>query len=170
MENEIWNASKTDSIGLKSFYDSNKEKYYWNERLDAVVASSSDKASIKRVKKLLEEGKTQDDIKKAINTNGEIHVIFSTGIMETTHQAIPKDFKFEKGISKIYSHNDAYIVLLVNKVLPKALKSYEDAKGQIISDYQQHKEEVWLKALKERYPVVINEPTLEKVKAQLKNK
>lgn len=170
METEIWNSSKTDSMQLQSYYENNKAKYYWNERLDAVVASSSDKASIKRVKKLLEEGKTQDDIKKAINTNGEIHVIFSTGIMETTHQAIPKDFKFEKGISKIYSHNDAYIVLLVNKVLPKALKSYEDAKGQIISDYQQHKEEVWLKALKERYPVVINEPTLEKVKAQLKNK
>ena len=29
MENEIWTKSKTDTIGLKKYYESNKSKYNW---------------------------------------------------------------------------------------------------------------------------------------------
>ncbi|WP_223033180.1 peptidylprolyl isomerase [Hanstruepera marina] len=170
METEIWNTAQTDSVELQNYYDGNKEKYYWNERVDAIVASSSDKAIIKQVKKLLELGKSQDDIKKEINVNGEVHVIFSTGIMESTHQALPKAVKFEKGVSKIYNHNDAYVVVKITEVMPKSPKSYDEAKGQIISDYQQVKETEWMKELKLKYPIVINESVLEKVKTQIKSK
>ena len=38
-----------------------------------------------------------------------------------------------------------------------------------MSDYQVYKEEKWLKELKEKYPVVIDNTVLEKVKEQIKN-
>jgi peptidyl-prolyl cis-trans isomerase SurA len=169
METEIWNTSKTDSLQLQNYYQENKTNYFWNERIDAIVASSSDKSTIKKVKKLLEAGKTPDDIKLEINIEGKINVIFSTGIMEASHQALPIGLTFEKGVSKIFNHNDAFVVVQIKEVLPKALKTYEETKGQVISDYQQYKEEVWLNELKSKYPVVINEPVLNKVKIQIKN-
>lgn len=169
METEIWNTSKSDSLGIQNYYDNNASKYFWNQRVDAVVASSADKSIIKKVKKMLESEKTQEDIKKAINLDGEVHVIFSSGIMEVPHQALPEGLKFEKGVSKIYNHNDAYVVVGINEVLPKVSKTLEEARGQVISDYQQFKEENWLQELKTKYPVVINEPILEKVKKQIQN-
>ena len=169
METEIWNTSKTDSLGLQDYYEANKARYYWNERVDAIVASSSDKATLKKVKKLLEAGNTSEDIKSEINVDGEVNVIFSTGIMEATHQTLPKGLAFEKGVSKIYNHNDAFVVIEIIEVLPKTVKTFEETKGQVISDYQQYKEETWLKELKVKYPVVIEEPVLIKVKTQIKN-
>lgn len=169
METEIWNTSSTDSLEIQNYYNANKANYFWDERVDAVVASSSDKAIIKRVKKLLEAGKTPEDIKLEINVEGEVHVIFSTGIMETGHQALPKGLTFEKGVSKIYNHNDAFVVVQIKEVLLETAKTYEETKGQVISDYQKYKEEVWLNELKTKYPVVINEPVLNKVKVQIKN-
>ncbi|WP_250432743.1 peptidylprolyl isomerase [Hanstruepera flava] len=169
METEIWNTAQTDSVEVQNYYENNKTKYYWNERVDAIVASSSDKTTIKQVKKLLELGTSPDDIKKEINVNGEVHVIFSVGVMEATHQALPKAVKFEKGVSKIYNHNDAYVVVKITEVMPRSLKSYDEAKGQIISDYQQYKETVWLEELKQKYPIAINEPVLDKVKTQIKS-
>ncbi|WP_104736299.1 peptidylprolyl isomerase [Hanstruepera ponticola] len=169
METEIWNASKSDSIGLQKYFNENKDSYHWNERVDATVASSANKSTIKKVKKMLENGETDDAIKKALNTDDTVNVIFTSGIMDIEHQALPKDFEFHTGVSKIYNHNDAYIVAKVNAVLPKEPKAYEEAKGQIMSDYQVYKEANWIKVLKAKYPVVINELVLENVKNQIKN-
>ena len=169
METEIWNAAKSDSVGLNNFYQKNKSNYYWKERVDIRLASSSDKAVIKQVKKMLEQGDSDDAIKEALNTNEKVNVIFTTGILDKEHQAIPQNFEFKTGVSKVYTHNDTYIVALVNNLLPQEPKAYEEAKGQIISDYQIYKEQLWIEALGEKYPVVVNDEVLGRVKKQIKN-
>ena len=47
MEKEIWDKSKTDTLGLHSFYDKNKQNYKWNKRYDIVVVSSTKQDYIK---------------------------------------------------------------------------------------------------------------------------
>lgn len=167
METEIWNAAKSDSLGLNNYYNENKENYYWEERVDAIVASSANKNTIKKVIKLLNDGVLPNQIEESINTNETINVIFSTGLMDTNHQALPNDFVFEKGISKIFKHNNAFIVIKVKEILPKSYKTFDDAKGRIISDYQINKENTWLLVLSEKYKVVINSEVLSKVKSQI---
>jgi peptidyl-prolyl cis-trans isomerase SurA len=109
-----------------------------------------------------------DKIKNLVNGNNEIQVVFTTGIMDAEHQALPSNFEFKKGISKIYNHNKAYIIVQVKEVLPKQLKTFDEAKGLIINDYQNYKEENWVKELSEKYKVVVNQDILKKVKSQLK--
>lgn len=169
METEIWNAAKTDSVGLHNYYDSHKGNYFWNERVDAVVASSANKSTIKKVTKLLKNGETPSQIKESINTSKSVHVIFSSGLMDSKHQALPSDFIFEKGVSKIYKHNDAFVVVKVEAVVPKTYKEFKDAKGRIIGDYQIHKEDSWLLDLSEKYKVSINNEVFTKVKSQINN-
>lgn len=167
METEIWNVAKSDSIGLHKFYDSHKENYFWDERVDAVVASSANKSTIKKVIKLMNNGKTSSQIKESVNTNGIVDVIFTSGLMDSEHQALPNNFVFEKGVSKIYKHNEAFVVIKVNEILPKTSKAFDDAKGRIISDYQIDKENSWLLGLAEKYRVNINDEVLSKVKTQI---
>lgn len=168
MESYIWNVSKSDTTELKNYFDLNKSKYMWEERVDAVVASSADKSIIKEVSKLLKNGKSPSEIKETLNKDGQVNVIFTSGIMEKNHQSLPVDFKFETGVSKIYSFNDSYIVALIKEVMPKASKSYKEAKGAVISDFQSYKEEMWIKELEQKYKVVINQEALDQVKKELK--
>ena len=169
MESKIWNVATTDSVGLKSFYENNKENYFVNERVDAIVASSAKQSEIEKVSEMLKQGKTPDQIKEAINVNGQVSVIFTTGILEKNHQALPDNFVFKSGVSEIYKHNESFIVVKVNSILPKELKSFDDAKGKIISDYQVYKEKTWLEELNKKYKVIVDQQVLSKVKAQINN-
>jgi len=167
METEIWNAAQTDSIALKEYYNTHKSSYFFNERIDGIVASSAKKSDIKKVAKLLKAGETIETIKKAVNTEEKINVSFTEEEMESNHQALPKQFKFKKGVSKVYKHNDAYVVVKVKEILPKQTKTYDETKGKVISDYQAFKEENWVKELADKYNVTINKNILETVKTNI---
>jgi peptidyl-prolyl cis-trans isomerase SurA len=167
MEKEIWKAAANDSVAVQAYYTVNKENYFFNERVDAVVASSAKKKDISKVSKLLKKGKTIEEIKSAVNTKDQVHVIFTSGLMDAEHQALPKDFSFTKGVSKIFNHNGSYVVVKVNKVLPKAYKTFGEAKGKVSSDFQDEKEKNWLKELENKYKVVIHPEVLTAVKSKL---
>ncbi len=169
MESEIWNAAKKDSVGLKEFYDKNKENYYLQERVDALVASSTKEKVIKRVSKMFLDGYDEEKIKETLNKKGRIDVIFTSGIMEKTHQTLPLDLQFKEGVSKIYQHNDSFVVAKVLEVLPKEQLSLEDSMGRVITDFQDQKEKSWIQNLRETYSVEINQDVLNKIKSQINN-
>ncbi|WP_452231415.1 peptidylprolyl isomerase [Lacinutrix sp. MEBiC02595] len=167
MDNEIWKAAANDSVAVQAFYAANKENYFFNERVNAVVASSAKKKDIHKVSKLLKKGKTIEEIKSTVNTKDQVHVIFTSGLMDAEHQALPEGFSFKKGVSKVCNHNGSFVVVEVNEVLPKAFKTLEEAKGKVSSDFQDAKEKNWLLELKNKYPVSINQEVLTIVKSKL---
>jgi peptidyl-prolyl cis-trans isomerase SurA len=169
METTIWNASKADSVEIQIYYNNHKEKYVTPKRINAVVASSSKQKTLKKVSKLLEKGLPLDKIKNLVNSNDKVQVIFTSDVMDAGHQSLPDHFQFVKGISKIYRHNDTFVVIQVKEVLPETQRTLEEAKGTVVSDYQTYKEEKWLKELSEKYKVVINKEVLNQVKSQIKN-
>lgn len=169
METTIWNTAKTDSTAIDQFYETNKANYTKPKRVDAVVASSVKQKTLKKVSKLLSENMELDQIKSLVNSNDKVDVIFTSGIMDAEHQALPKGLDFKKGLSKIFKHNEAFIVINVKDVLPQEQKTLEEAKGSVISDYQNYKEENWLKDLRGKYKIEVNQDMLEKIKSQLKN-
>ncbi len=169
METKIWNAVKKDTAGIQNYYDANKDNYKWEQRIDAVVATSAKEKDIKKVQQMLNNGNKIEEIKNKLNQDNTQKVIFTSGIMTATHQALPKTFIFKEGISKIYFYNDAYHIIKVNKVLPEASKTLEETKGIVISDYQDLVEKNWLKELEGKYEVKINQDILAKVKSQINN-
>ena len=46
MEKEIWNKAAKDSVGLENYYNNNKARYVWNDRVDLVMASSANKIDV----------------------------------------------------------------------------------------------------------------------------
>ncbi len=168
MESTIWEAAKTDSTQIKAYFETNKEDYFWPKRVKAEVASASHKKVIKKVAQLMQNGVSAEAIKKQINSNGAVNVIFTTDTMAAGHQALPKAFELKKGVSKVYKHNKGYVVAKVEEVFPKTFKTFDEVKGIVMSDYQNHKEAMWLEDLRSTYKVVVNQEVLKKAKAQIK--
>lgn len=169
MEVKIWNAVKKDTLGIQNYYNANKEKYKWEQRIDAVVATSAKEKDIQDVKRMLNKGDEIEVIKNKLNQDDTQKVIFTSGIMTTTNQALPEGFNFKEGISNIYIYNDAYHIIKVNKVLIETNKTLDEAKGAVISDYQDVVEKNWLKELGGKYTVKVNQGVLEKIKIKINN-
>ena len=169
MEKEIWNKSKSDSLGLKSFYDKNINNYQWKNRLDLTIMSSTNFDVIKKAAKYLKSDKSVDFIKEKLNVkDGPVNIMAKVGVFEEGNEALPKNLKFETGISDIIKEGEYYFVTKVNTTLPAGPKTLDECKGKAINDYQQFLEDNWVKDLKNEFKVEVNQTVFESVKKQLK--
>jgi peptidyl-prolyl cis-trans isomerase SurA len=169
MEKEIWNKSKTDTLGLKSFYDKNLKSYQWKNRLDVSILSSTNLEVIKKAEKYLKNDKSVDFIKEKLNIkDGAVNIMSKVGVFEEGNEVLPKNLKFEVGISEIVKEGEYFFVTKVNKIVPAGPKALEECKGKVINDYQQYLEENWVKDLKNEFKVEVNPTVFESVKKQLK--
>ncbi len=167
MEQEVWNAATKDTTGLKNYYAAHATDYMWGDRIDAVLATSAKKSDIEKVKSYLKKGLSDDEIGKKLNSENEQKVIFTKGIMEVDNQSLPKHLDLKKGLSNVYENNDAYHVLLVKNFYKSEPKTFDEAKGKLTGDYQNKLEEDWIKTLRQRYKVEVNDNALKTVKKQL---
>ncbi|WP_430408868.1 peptidylprolyl isomerase [Kordia sp.] len=169
MEKQIWDKAKKDTIGLESFYNANKENYKWKDRVEAVIASCTVEKVADQVQQLLKEGKPLDEIKKTVNKESKVNVIFTMGTFEKGHRNLPEGFKFEKGVSDVLSDEQSdFTIVKVNEIIPASYKELSEIKGKVISDYQVHLEKEWIKTLKENYKVEINKKVYRKLEKLVK--
>lgn len=169
MEKEVWNKASKDSVGLEAYYNKNKSKYQWNERVEVVMASSANEANAQKVLKMMKKGKSQEDINAELNTDSKKNIIFTKGTYDINDSKLPTSFEVKEGVSKIYEHNDAFHVFDVKAVLPAGNKSLEEAKGNVINDYQEQLESNWIDGLYKRFSVEVNEDVLQNVKSKIRN-
>ncbi len=87
--------------------------------------------------------------------------------MPIDYQGFPPNEVWQMGLSHVYFYNDAYHLVKVKAAYPKTHKTFDEAKGKVVSDYQNVLEEQWLKELNSRYNIKLNTEVLQKVKAQI---
>jgi len=164
MNTEVWEKAGKDTLGLNTYYENNKAKFHWKKRAEVLLATVTDKAKSKQVRKMLKAGKTQMEIEKAINTKDKLYVLFSLKKIEDGTTFLPKKYKFKAGVSRVLKDKDNYIVIKTSKLQEPKLKTFRECKGQVINDYQNKLEKDWLAALAKKYKVVINKEVIASLK------
>ncbi|QQX75685.1 MULTISPECIES: peptidylprolyl isomerase [Aequorivita] len=168
MEKNVWDKAKTDSIGLQNFYNKTKQNYQWKQRVDADFYSATNETFAQQVQSMLAEGKTSEEIKAAVNTEGKVNVMVTPGIFEIDDEKLPKNMEIKEGISTIFKSNDSSVIVNVKQVIAPGLKSLDEVKGRVLSDYQNELEKNWMESLHKKYKVEVNKKALKRVKKDLK--
>lgn len=168
MENEIWTKSKTDTVGLKKYYESNKSKYNWKERYDVDILSSTDAKVIEEAQKMLKKGNSIEAIKAKFNKDNKVAIMVKSGLFEKNYDILDKIPTIVKGIANTYKDANYSFVVNVKNMKPAETKMLEDCKSKVINDYQQYLEATWVDELKKEFSVKINQEVFEKAKQQLK--
>jgi len=170
MQDKIWEGAKNDSIGLQEFYNANKQNYVWPERIEGSVARSTNAKYIKKVRKYWQKNSSNEAIDEAINKDQQ-NVIFSNGELELGQAPLPKSFnvRTKTPISEVIKENNSFYVVNVKEFKPKSQKTFEEAKGQLIADYQIALESKWTQELRAKFKVDVNESVLAKVNALISN-
>ena len=171
----IWNKSITDTIGLKAFYEANKEKYKWGKRASVTLWSvDTEQKDLKTLEKVLNKSvkKSWGD-EETFNKVAKAFKIKNDADKRITH----KWFKFEKGDNKIVdklvwdnselkensvirdtiSASKRSIALVFHGFVSSEVKTLEECKGMATSDYQSLLEKEWIDDLRNKYTYKINQ-------------
>ncbi|NRB58705.1 MAG: peptidylprolyl isomerase [Winogradskyella sp.] len=165
MEKEIWNKASKDSLGLERYYNANTANYQWKDRVEVSMASVAEKSVAAKVLELMKEGKTNVEITELINGNKIQTVLFTNKTFDIGDAKLPSDLEVKEGLSsKIYAHNGAFHIIDIKSVLPAGSKTLEEAKGSVISDYQEDIEKNWIESLYNRFEIKVDKKALKAVK------
>ncbi len=167
MNKNIWMKAKNDTIGLQNFYETVKENYTWDDRVDAVIVTTTTEDAALVARNLMLNDKTSEEIKGVLNVDDQINVIISEGVFEKGQRELPGNFEVKVGVSEPYSNKDGFTIVSVNKVIPTDIKPLGTVKGKVMSDYQNDLESKWMMRLRDMYKVKIHKKALKRVKKEL---
>lgn len=167
MEQEIWNKATKDTLGLQAFFDAHQSDYVWNERADGTLLTSASEKEISKARKDLKKGASIEKVLTERNAKNASNILATNQVFEQGDQALPENYTFKNGVSDVFKHNDAYHILICNTIMLAGDKSLKEARGRVVSDYQNQLEKDWLESLNERYEVEINNASLQQIKSKL---
>jgi peptidyl-prolyl cis-trans isomerase SurA len=161
MMKEVWNKAQNDSAGQMNFYKTHIKKYNWQNSADAIVFYCGDEETAKNLKEAV--SKNPEDWKKAYENFGDRSTIDSSRLEITKIPGLSSTTPVQGMVTSVEKNSDdnsasfAYILKIYN--LPSQ-KSFAEAKGDVINDYQAALDLQWVNSLKKKYPVVINQQVL----------
>jgi len=158
----VWSKALKDTTGLKNFHESHKNNYMWPERADASIYTCSNKDVAKEVRKMIKEGKTEKDILAALNGKAANSVTVLSNKFEKKDNATV-DANWKKGISEDMDKDGKMTFVNVKAIVAPTPKSLDEVRGLATTDYQNYLMDQWLKDLKAKYPVNVNQQVLNQV-------
>ena len=164
MEKEVWNKASEDTTGQRKFYEENKNTYQAGERLEARIFTASDKSITEGIMAKVSQGDSLNnaDLKK-------FKSIQPFRLYERKDSKIIDRINWTAGLQEIEVDGQFYLVEAKRLVSP-GIKSFEEARSNVISDYQDYLEKTWLTELRKKFSVKVNNKGKKFVLAELTEK
>ena len=166
MNLEVWDKAVKDTLGLQEFHARNASKYMWGERAQATIITVTRPESLPAVKALLDSGIELDSLKNVILRDSIRYTFVRKNYYQRGDNQYVDQTEWKVGVrNEIPSTVDqSTTIVCIRDVRGPEEKTLREARGLVTSDYQVELEQKWVQALKERYPVKINEKVLDKVR------
>ncbi len=157
MERKVWSKASNDSVGLQKYYKEHFTKYLWAESADILLFNCSDEKTATKAATDLQKGKDW----KLISEESEGKIQTDSGRYELGQIQFPAGTAIVEGlITKplTNSGDNTSSLVKVLKIFPaNQQRTFAEARGMVINDYQGFLEEKWINELKMHYPVKVDE-------------
>lgn len=167
---EVWDKAAKDSIGLESYFKAHKGQYKWDKtRFKGYLLSCQNEevaAIAKQIVKNAHPDSVQSYLKQRLNTDSTTVVTCVYGLWTEGQNANIDKHVFGKADAKVKVNENLPIVTTVGKKLKKP-ETYQDVRNQVTTDYQDYLEQEWVKSLRAKYPVEINNDVLNQIKQEM---
>lgn len=162
-DQEVWSKAVKDTTGLKKYYENNTDSFMWKKRADAVILYCNNESTAKSIKKkLAKDNSNLDELFKEMNAENSMSFSYSNDVFEEGENDVLNKVKWKKkGYRKVENHDGRYVLVKFNKVMKPEPKKLSEIRGLVIADYQDYLEEKWVKALKQKYKVKVNQEAVD---------
>jgi peptidyl-prolyl cis-trans isomerase SurA len=165
----VWSKAVKDTIGLQHYYDLHQKDYKWQTRADVSKYSTRDsslEAKIVQNARLRTSKKwTPKQFKALICGQDTLPCVEVQDMkLEKGTDPVVDMMNWKKGALKVYREKDKTVVVYINGIIKPATKLLKESRGLVTADYQNELEKAWIKELRLKYPVVIDEKVFETIK------
>ena len=165
---EVWERAEKDETGLRAWFDAHKKDYAWQEpHYKGIAYHVKTKADVKAVKRSIKKVPFEqwaEVLRTTFNADSVIRVRVEKGIFKAGDNGTIDRLVFKLKQTTFDAENADYpIEAVYGKKQKKYPDDYTDVRGEVVADYQQMLELEWVKSLRQRYPVQINQEILKTV-------
>lgn len=160
----IWSKAIKDTIGLESYYETNKKNYMWEERWEGSIYTCANEEIATKVSKIINKSSfgrkvTEKDLLAMFNADSD-RVTIESGLYSKGENEMVDALVWNQNQKKVNTKNT---ILKGDKVKPE-IKTLDEARGAVISDYQDYLDEQWIQNLRSKYNIKVNESVLSSIK------
>ena len=163
MERNVWGKAISDSVGLLQYYQSNASKFKWAESADVLIFNCNAPKVAEEAIVTLKKGKNWRVLaeEQAATMQADSGRYEIAQIIGANYASTPKKGNFSAITSNI--DGTSTFVMYVNIYEPNQQRTFEEARGLVINEYQQELEKNWIAALRKKYPVKVNESMIKEM-------
>lgn len=153
MDDSVWTRAAEDSTELRRRYDVDPSRFTFPDRHRVIGLYSRRKAAADSVAKMLDVGASLEEITMAFPDTSDLRVrVDTTYIAGVTNSVFDSALKVEDGAhTGPQSYNRGYIVLLRSGIEPSRVKTFEEARTELVNEYQEDLEKRLVARLRTRY-------------------
>jgi len=163
MERNVWGKAISDSAGLKEYYRGNASRFRWAESADVLIFNCNAPKVAEEAIIALKKGKNwrtlAEDQSAAMQADSGRYEIAQ--IIGANYASTPKKGNFSAITSNI--DGTSTFVMYVNVYPPNQQRSFDEARGLVINEYQQVLEKNWIEELRKKYPVKVKEAMIKEL-------
>ena len=164
MQQEVWTKAQSDTVALQALYEKNKKQYTWQQSADVVIFFCSDPAVAQLIH---DKVKANPAGWKNITDQYSAKVLADSSRYEWSqipnlNKQVPKAGMMTAPVIN-QTDNTASFAYIFNAYPQLLQRSYNEAKGLVINDYQAILEKEWEEVLKKKYPVKVEEKVLAEI-------
>ncbi|MEY3398582.1 MAG: hypothetical protein RL220_1176 [Bacteroidota bacterium] len=163
-EEKVWGKAMKDTLGLQDYYEKNKEKFMWPERVDCAVYTCANAGIATKVRDMIAKGTDKVTMSKEINADSQLNLQIEEGIFAAADKEVLTKLDWNKGLSRNVDYNGQVFIVDIKEVLPPAVKRLNEARGMVASEYQNYLEQQWISELRSKHKISINKDVLYSIK------
>lgn len=166
-DKKVWGKAPKDSVGIQNYYDQNKTRFMWGPSVQGKLFRAKTEEDMKKLLKEVNKvnPKPMDEIVRIVNGEGaQDKLSMREGRFEQNRFKFKMPFKAGKYMPYQKEKDGSFTMLMVDEVYNQSSqKSLKEARGYVISEYQDYLEKQWHEELMSKYPVKINQSVLKSV-------
>jgi peptidyl-prolyl cis-trans isomerase SurA len=169
---KVWNLAQEDSVGLKKYYEENKNKYLTKAGISAKIYTLRKEDGMKSLSAAFKKYSRYPDQDKKMTqkfiVKNDTLLTIKKGIWYKGDNKAVDDLDRSKRIHETLIDGFPSIVI-VDNIIDAVPLPFKEVQGEMTAAWQQSLEDNWVKQLKEKYSVKIDNGVMEEIRKNLKN-